>query len=83
MEMVFLGSGDTFFSNRQLQSLRSKPYDIINITIESSGYEKTEQLYTWEKPMQKQYVIGVDVATKLGDDRSTIEVIDPLTHYQV
>jgi len=60
--MVFLGSGDTFFNNRQLQKLKAKPYTIKQIPINDNGYIHYEELYVWEEPQpNKQYVIGVDV----------------------
>ena len=84
LEMKFLGSGDTYFNAKRLENINTKkPIEIKKIPI-NGEYTKYEELYIWEQPNpNKQYVYGVDVQTKLGDDRSTIEILDQNTFNQV
>lgn len=79
LEMKFLASHNSFFPPEIIDILNSvdeKPSSVIEI--------EKNNLLMWEKPSpQKYYLIGVDIASASGSDKSVIEVIDFVTLEQV
>ena len=86
LDMKFLGSGDNFFDTDILQTITpSQQNKIITIQTEYNNYIKNNDIWIWEKNINNSipYVMGVDVQTKLGQDRSTIEIVNSKTKEQV
>lgn len=86
LEMTFIGSGDTFFNAKILEKLKGKdPIMIQKLHITNDEeYQHDAELYMFESPVpNRKYAMGVDVQSKIGSDRSAIQVVDLTNSHQV
>ena len=86
LDMKFLGSGDNFFDTDIISQIKPiDPIKKINIDTNYNEYMHKNEIWLWEEKINTSipYVMGVDVQTKLGDDRSTIEIVNQKNKEQV
>ena len=86
LDMKFLGSGDNFFDTDILSKIKSiESIKKLSIQTSYAGYIKNNEILIFNNDINNSipYVMGVDVQTKLGQDRSTIEIVNSKTKEQV